>query len=141
MKPSNQKNVIARVERKTDFGVFVSYPGSRRNALVHKSQLSGNRDSLRVARLNQLKVGDEIIVDIIDDKNPDKISASERSYWEDITMTQLPVNEPMTGKVIGVEDYGLFVQLDKWQIAGLVHVSRMQGNNQQVRDAALQNAK
>jgi ribosomal protein S1 len=118
-----------------DYGVFVALPGKQK-ALVHFTELRGNRDALRRERMAKLKVGDKIFVEIIPSKKAGKVSASEKVVYNDIIMENLPVNEVLEGVISGLSEYGAFVVIDDYDVAGLVHVSRLNCKRDE-REAAL----
>lgn len=138
--PQPAQYFYAKVASKADYGVFVALPKIKQNALVHVSQLAGNRDTLRRQRLAEIKVGDVIIVEILPSAQAGKISASEKTVYNGIIMDNLPVNEVLEGVVSGLSEYGAFVVLDGYAIAGLVHVSRLNCKRDE-RDAALKSIK
>ncbi len=128
------------VVRKSDFGVFVAVKGEKKEGLVHVSRLRGNSQNLRGARLKEIQVGDEIIVEVSDIKREGratKIAFSEKLVHDDLVLKHIPLNEPIEGVVVRKSEYGAFVVLPSWYACGLLHVSRMSGGRSSERNSRL----
>ncbi len=115
-----RKGVVKNI---ADFGVFVDLGGV--DGLLHISDLSWGRIShpSEVVNLN-----DEIECMVVGvDKETEKISLGLKqkttSPWDDVDK-RYPIGERVTGKVVNVMNYGVFVQLEEG-IEGLVHISEM----------------
>jgi small subunit ribosomal protein S1 len=115
--------VTGHVKNITDYGVFVDLGGM--DGLLHVSDLVWGR----VPHPSTLvKAGDEIQVQILKfDKDKQRISLGRKQLLPDPWATvpeRLPVGTRIQGKVVGVTDYGAFVQIEPG-VEGLVHVSEM----------------
>src|ERR1700728_1620994 len=115
--------VTGRVKNVTDYGVFVDLGGI--DGLLHVSDLVWGRvphPSLIV------KPGDEIEVQILKfDKDKQRISLGRKQLLPDPWATvpeRFAVGSRAQGKIVGVTDYGAFVQIEPG-VEGLVHVSEM----------------
>jgi len=107
----------------TDFGVFVEFGSDRLEGLVHISELAWQR----IDNPNDLvKVGDKIQAAIINVEGS-KIFLSMKKLKEDPwknALTKYQVGQSVSGKVLKVNPFGLFVELDP-EIHGLAHVSEL----------------
>ncbi|MEZ0264188.1 MAG: S1 RNA-binding domain-containing protein [Phycisphaerae bacterium] len=107
----------------TDFGAFVDLGGA--DGLVHVSEMSYSR----VRHPSEVvKVGDEVDVKVLKlDKASGKMSLSIRQGmpdpWTDAE-TKYGVGSQVTGRVLRVENFGAFVELEPG-IEGLLPVSEM----------------
>lgn len=116
--------VEATVESIEKFGAFVNIFGFR--ALLPISELSLDRVS---DAGDVVEVGQQLKVKVLhtDWKN-ERVSVSlkalEADPWENVSQ-KLPVGTKITGKIVRIADFGLFVNLDKG-IDGLVHVSELE---------------
>lgn len=130
---SSKEDILANIEegqiRKgvvkniADFGVFVDLGGI--DGLLHISDLSWGRIShpSEVVHIDQ-----EIECMVIGvDKENEKISLGLKqkteSPWENVE-ERYPINSRVTGTVVNVMNYGVFVRLEEG-IEGLVHISEM----------------
>lgn len=115
--------VAGRVKNITDYGVFVDLGGV--DGLLHVSDLVWGRVP---HPSSVVKPGDEIQVQILKfDKEKQRISLGRKQLLPDPWATvpeRLPVGTRIQGKVVGVTDYGAFVQIEPG-VEGLVHVSEM----------------
>lgn len=127
-----QKSVLAKYTAGTtiegtvsgvvDFGAFVEF-GEGLEGLVHISELAWQRieDPHDI-----IKVGDKVKAEIIG-VDGSKISLSIKKLQEDPwkkAAQRYKVNDIVKGKVLKVNTFGLFVELDK-EIHGLAHVSEL----------------
>lgn len=115
--------VTGRVKNVTDYGVFVDLGGM--DGLLHVSDLVWGR----VPNPSTLvKPGDEIQVQILKfDKDKQRISLGRKQLLPDPWATvaeRFPVGSRLQGNVVGVTDYGAFVQIEPG-VEGLVHISEM----------------
>jgi small subunit ribosomal protein S1 len=115
--------VAGRVKNITDYGVFVDLGGM--DGLLHVSDLVWGR----VPHPSSIvQPGEEIQVQILKfDKDKQRISLGRKQLLPDPWATvpeRFPVGARAQGKVVGVTDYGAFVQIEPG-VEGLVHVSEM----------------
>ena len=115
--------VTGKVKNITDYGVFVDLGGL--DGLLHVSDLVWGR----VPHPSTLvKSGDEIQVQVLRfDKEKMRISLGRKQLLPDPWATvpeRFTVGTRAQGKVVGVTDYGAFVQIEPG-VEGLVHVSEM----------------
>jgi small subunit ribosomal protein S1 len=115
--------ITGRVKNVTDYGVFVDLGGM--DGLLHVSDLVWGR----VPHPSSIvKAGDEIEVQILKfDKDKQRISLGRKQLLPDPWATvpeRFPVGTRVQGKIVGVTDYGAFVQIEPG-VEGLVHVSEM----------------
>ncbi len=115
--------VTGKVKNVTDYGVFVDLGGM--DGLLHVSDLVWGR----VPHPSTIvKAGDDLQVQVLKfDKEKQRISLGRKQLLPDPWSTvpeRFPVGMKLTGKVVGVTDYGAFVQIEPG-VEGLVHVSEM----------------
>lgn len=115
--------VNGKVKNITDYGVFVDLGGM--DGLLHVSDLVWGR----VPHPSTIvKAGDDIEVQVLKfDKDKQRISLGRKQLLPDPWSTvpeRFPAGMHVTGKVVGVTDYGAFVQIEPG-VEGLVHVSEM----------------
>ncbi|PYU23282.1 MAG: 30S ribosomal protein S1 [Acidobacteria bacterium] len=107
----------------TSYGVFVDIGGV--DGLLHVSDLSWGRVANPV---DVVRPGDELDVQVLKfDREKMRVSLGRRQLLPDPWATvpeRFPVNARVQGRVVGVADYGAFVELDSG-VEGLVHVSEM----------------
>ncbi|HKW88372.1 MAG TPA: 30S ribosomal protein S1 [Candidatus Acidoferrales bacterium] len=115
--------IAGKVKNITEYGVFVDLGGL--DGLLHISDLVWGRikhPSEAVA------VGDEIQVQVLKfDKEKMRISLGRKQLLPDPWTTvpeRFPAGTRLRGRVVGVADYGAFVQIEPG-VEGLVHVSEM----------------
>ena len=115
--------VTGKVKNITDYGVFVDLGGM--DGLLHVSDLVWGRVP---HPSSVVKPDDEIQVQILKfDKEKQRISLGRKQLLPDPWSTvpeRLPPGTRVNGKVVGVTDYGAFVQIEPG-VEGLVHVSEM----------------
>jgi small subunit ribosomal protein S1 len=115
--------VTGKVKNVTDYGVFVDLGGM--DGLLHVSDLVWGR----VPHPSSIvKAGDDLQVQILKfDKDKQRISLGRKQLLPDpwaAVPERFPVGTRVHGKVVGVTDYGAFVQIEPG-VEGLVHVSEM----------------
>jgi small subunit ribosomal protein S1 len=120
---SENSVVTGRVKNVTDYGVFVDLGGI--DGLLHVSDLVWGR----VPHPSSIvKPGEEIEVQILKfDKDKQRISLGRKQLLPDPWATvpeRFAVGTRAQGKIVGVTDYGAFVQIEPG-VEGLVHVSEM----------------
>jgi len=107
----------------TSYGVFVDIGGV--DGLLHVSDLSWGRVANPV---DVVRPGDELDVQVLKfDREKGRISLGRRQLMPDPWITvpeRFPVGARVQGRVVGVADYGAFVELEPG-VEGLVHVSEM----------------
>ena len=115
--------VTGHVKNVTDYGVFVDLGGI--DGLLHVSDLVWGRAP---HPSSVVKPGDDIQVQILKfDKEKQRISLGRKQLLPDPWATvpeRFPAGTRVHGKVVGVTDYGAFVQIEPG-VEGLVHVSEM----------------
>lgn len=115
--------VTGRVKNITDYGVFVDLGGM--DGLLHVSDLVWGRVPHPSTAVH---VGEEIQVQVLKfDREKQRISLGRKQLLPDpwaAVPERFPIGTHVRGKVVGVTDYGAFVQLEPG-VEGLVHVSEM----------------
>jgi small subunit ribosomal protein S1 len=115
--------VTGQVKNVTDYGVFVDLGGM--DGLLHVSDLVWGRAP---HPSSIVKPGEDIQVQILKfDKEKQRISLGRKQLLPDPWATvpeRFPTGTRVQGKVVGVTDYGAFVQIEPG-VEGLVHVSEM----------------
>jgi small subunit ribosomal protein S1 len=115
--------VTGKVKNITDYGVFVDLGGM--DGLLHVSDLVWGR----VPHPSSIvKPGDQLEVQVLKfDKEKQRISLGRKQLLTDPWSTvpeRFAAGTHVNGKVVGVTDYGAFVQIEPG-VEGLVHVSEM----------------
>lgn len=115
--------VTGKVKNITDYGVFVDLGGI--DGLLHVSDLVWGRIP---HPSTVIQPGEDIQVQILKfDKEKQRISLGRKQLLPDPWATvpdRFPVGTRLKGKIVGVTDYGAFVQIEPG-VEGLVHVSEM----------------
>ncbi|MEE9161452.1 MAG: 30S ribosomal protein S1 [Candidatus Neomarinimicrobiota bacterium] len=115
--------IEGRVKNITDFGVFVDLGGL--DGLLHITDLSWGR----VNHPSEMVELDELItVKVIDfDTEKQRVSLGLKQLqphpWDSVEL-KYPVDSTISGKVVSMTNYGVFVEVEKG-VEGLVHVSEM----------------
>ncbi len=117
------ETTIGRIKAITDFGAFIDLGGV--DGLLHITDMSWSR----VSHPSEIvAVGDKLEVMVLNiDKEANKIALGLKQRfsdpWQDIT-NKYPPGSQLTGKVVNILPYGIFVELEKG-VEGLVHVSEI----------------
>jgi len=111
------------VKNVTGYGAFVDLGGI--DGLLHITDMSWGRVA---SPLDAVRPGEEVEVKILKyDREKGRISLGRKQLLPDPWVSvpeRYPVGTKLTGKIMGVTDYGAFVELEPG-IEGLVHVSEM----------------
>ncbi|MBP8625961.1 MAG: 30S ribosomal protein S1 [Syntrophorhabdales bacterium] len=107
----------------TDYGAFVDIGGV--DGFLHLNEITWGRIT---HPKEYLRVGDEIKVKIIElDPEKERVSISMKRLkpdpWEKID-EKYPPGTRVKGKVVGIVEYGVFVELEQG-VEGLLHLSEM----------------
>jgi small subunit ribosomal protein S1 len=115
--------VLGLVKNITDYGAFIDLGGL--DGLLHITDMSWGRIKHPSEVIN---VGDEIKVKILKyDTEKERVSLGMKQLTEDPWLTvisQYPVGQKVSGKIVSVAEYGAFVELGDG-VEGLIHVSEM----------------
>lgn len=108
----------------SDFGIFLHVaPGLE--GLVHSTEISWQRAK---HPSSYFKIGDEVRARILRlDKEGHRISLSIKALEEnpiDKLAEKFPVGTILKTKIVGIKEYGLFVQLDE-NMTGMVHIGEL----------------
>ena len=111
------------VKNITEYGIFVDLGGI--DGLLHITDMSWGRVN---HPSEMFSMGDKLEVMVLKfDKEKERVSLGLKQItpdpWVDVD-EKYPVNKRLTGKVVSITDYGIFVELEKG-IEGLVHISEM----------------
>ena len=111
------------VKNITDYGAFVDVGGI--DGILHITDMSWGRVN---HPSDLLSLGETMRVVVLKfDKERERISLGMKQItpdpWESVA-DRYPVDSKITGKVVGLTDYGAFVELEKG-VEGLIHVSEM----------------
>ncbi len=114
------KGVVKNV---TGYGAFVDLGGI--DGLLHITDMSWGRVE---SPLDAVRPGEEVECKILKfDREKGRISLGRKQLmpdpWESMP-ERYPVGKKLTGKIVGLTDYGAFVELEPG-VEGLVHVSEM----------------
>jgi small subunit ribosomal protein S1 len=111
------------VKNITDYGVFIDLGGI--DGLLHITDMSWGRVEHPSKLFN---MGDTIKVKVLTfDRESEKVSLGMKQLTEDPWLRveeKYPVEEKVTGKVVSLTDYGVFMELEEG-VEGLIHVSEM----------------
>jgi len=106
----------------TDFGIFISF-GENLEGLIHISELAWQR----IDDPNELyNIGDVVKAEVISIDNSKIFLSAKRLIndpWKGVE-ERYKIGQLVEGKILKVNPFGLFVQLDK-DIHGLAHVSQL----------------
>lgn len=108
----------------SDFGIFLHIADGL-EGLVHSSEISWQRAK---HPSSYFKIGDEVKARILRlDKEGHRISLSIKALEENPISKlaeKFPVGSTLKTKIVGIKEYGLFVQLDE-DMTGLVHIGEL----------------
>jgi small subunit ribosomal protein S1 len=111
------------VKNITDYGAFIDLGGI--DGLLHITDVSWGRISHPSEKLS---IGQTVPVVVLKyDQESQRVSLGMKQLKEDPWQTvaeRFPVGRTVTGKVVKIEDYGAFVELEEG-VDGLAHVSDM----------------
>ncbi len=114
---SNKESVQVRVTGVNKGGVTVSFQGIR--GFIPRSQL--------VERDHQSLVGTSISAVIIEaDREKNKLVFSQRQASRSANFSQLELGKLVTGKVVGIKPFGVFVEFDG--NTGLIYIKQISQN-------------
>jgi len=107
----------------TDYGIFIDLGGV--DGLLHVTDMSWGRITRPADSFSK---GDTIKVKILSfDRDKERVSLGLKQMmndpWNNIT-TRYPIGSVVSGKVVNLADYGVFVELEPG-VEGLVHISEM----------------
>jgi small subunit ribosomal protein S1 len=115
--------LIGKVKNITDYGVFVDLGGL--DGLLHITDLSWARIK---HPSEEVATGDEMEVQVLKfDKEKMRVSLGRKQLLPDPWATvpeRYPAGTKTRGKVVGIADYGAFVELETG-VEGLVHITEM----------------
>lgn len=111
------------VKNITEYGVFIDLGGM--DGLLHITDMSWGRVN---HPSEMFAIGDMVKVMVLKyDKEKERVSLGLKQItpdpWVEVE-SKFPVNTRITGKVVSITNYGVFVELEKG-IEGLVHISEM----------------
>lgn len=112
-----------KIKNITDYGVFVDLGGI--DGLLHVTDISWGR----VQNPNEVfKVDDPVQVKVLKfDKDHERVSLGYKQLYPnpwDTVEERYPIGLKVTGKVVSIIDYGIFVEIEEG-VEGLVHISEM----------------
>lgn len=118
--------VEGKVRNLTEFGAFVGLEDGI-DGLIHISDMSWTKHLKHPSEL--LKKGQKVdAVVLAVDKDKERISLglkqAEQDPWESDIPSRYRVNENVSGTVVKVTDFGVFVELDEG-VEGLIHISEL----------------
>jgi small subunit ribosomal protein S1 len=126
------KGVVKNV---TGYGAFVDLGGI--DGLLHITDMSWGRVE---SPLDAVRPGEEVECKILKfDREKGRISLGRKQLmpdpWESMP-ERYPVGKKLTGKIVGLTDYGAFVELEPG-VEGLVHVSEMSWSKRKVHPSKI----
>jgi small subunit ribosomal protein S1 len=117
------KIVEGTIKNITDYGIFIDLGGI--DGLLHVTDISWGRITRPADNFSR---GDRIQVKVLSfDREKERVALGLRQLinnpWETIA-ERYPVGTIITGRVVNVTDYGVFVELEQG-VEGLIHISEM----------------
>ena len=117
------KIVEGTIKNITDYGIFIDLGGI--DGLLHVTDISWGRITRPADNFSK---GDRIQVKVLSfDREKERVALGLRQLinnpWETIA-ERYPVGTIITGRVVNVTDYGVFVELEQG-VEGLIHISEM----------------
>ncbi|MCX5808557.1 MAG: 30S ribosomal protein S1 [Proteobacteria bacterium] len=107
----------------TDYGVFIDLGGV--DGFLYLNEITWGRIT---HPKEYLRVGDEVKVKVLEaDAEKEKVSVSIKQLKPDPWLKveeRYPIEEKVKGKIVGIVDYGVFVELEQG-VEGLLHISEM----------------
>jgi len=107
----------------TDYGAFIDLGGV--DGFLYLNEITWGRIT---HPKEYLRVGDEVKVKVLEiDPENQKVSVSIKQLKPDPWLKvneKYPIGEKVKGKVVGIIDYGVFVELEQG-VEGLLHISEM----------------
>jgi len=107
----------------TDYGAFVDLGGV--DGFLYLNEITWGRIT---HPKEYLRIGDEVKVKIVEiDQEKERISVSMKQLKTDPWLKieeKYPIQSKVRGKVVGIVDYGVFVELEQG-VEGLLHVTEM----------------
>jgi small subunit ribosomal protein S1 len=119
----NDQVVYGFIRNITDYGAFVDLGGV--DGFLYLNEITWGRIT---HPKEYLRIGDEVKVKIVEiDLEKERISVSMKQLkvdpWQKIE-ERYPIESKVRGKVVGIVDYGVFVELEQG-VEGLLHVTEM----------------
>jgi small subunit ribosomal protein S1 len=118
-------NITGQIRNLTDFGAFVGLDEGV-DGLIHISDMSWTRRVKHPSEI--LKKGEDVEAVVLQvDKNKERLSLGLKQMSPDPWINikeKYPIDSVVTGKVVKITDFGVFVALDNG-IEGLIHVSEV----------------
>ena len=107
----------------TDYGAFIDLGGV--DGFLYLNEITWGRIT---HPKEYLRVGDEVKVKVLEaDTEKEKVSVSIKQLKPDPWLKveeKFPIGEKIKGKIVGIVDYGVFVELEQG-VEGLLHISEM----------------
>ncbi len=126
------------VKNVTGYGAFVDLGGI--DGLLHITDMSWSRIA---SPLDAVQPGEEVEVKILKyDREKMRVSLGRKQLMADPWASvpeRYPIGAKLTGKVMGLTDYGAFIELEPG-IEGLVHVSEMSWTKRKQHPSKIVNA-
>ncbi len=124
------QKITGKVKSFADFGAFISLDEGV-DALLHISDMSWVKRIKHPSEI--LKKGQEVEVVVLSiEAEKERISVGLKELTSDPWIDDIPnkynLGDTVTGKIVNIADFGLFVELDDG-IEGLVHVNEIEKNS------------
>ncbi|MDX9745640.1 MAG: 30S ribosomal protein S1 [Syntrophales bacterium] len=117
------KIVEGIIKNITDYGIFIDLGGV--DGLLHVTDMSWGRMTRPSGAFAR---GDKITVKVLSfDRERERVSLGLKQLMEnpwDTILSRYPIGSIVTGKVVNLTDYGVFVELEPG-VEGLIHISEM----------------